>query len=168
MSDQKTYRRRTSRVLLIDGADRVLLLKHLNDPDDPATTHIWFTPGGGVEKGESLAQAAARELGEEIGLSVTPGDLGPQIGVASGYADLGWTKGLFQDNFYHYRVEAHEVDLSGLQKHELRHHAGYRWWSPAEIAASTETIYPYALAGLTAELTAGRIPRTPVQLPWHH
>ena len=43
---------RTSiRVILLDAADRVLLLG-ARDPDDGRT--VWFMPGGGVEPGEQL------------------------------------------------------------------------------------------------------------------
>jgi 8-oxo-dGTP pyrophosphatase MutT (NUDIX family) len=35
----------------------------------------WTLPGGYVERGESPSEAAARELAEEVGLHVAPGDL---------------------------------------------------------------------------------------------
>lgn len=155
-------------MVLVDDTDRVLLLKSYVDPDDPLGGHTWWTPGGGVEDDESLAGAAARELSEETGLSVDAEDLGPKVAEVSGYADLGWAEGMFQDNFFHHRVTSHHVDISGQEAHERTHHAGHRWWSVDELAASSDTIYPLGLAGLAAELVAGRIPAEPVRLPWHH
>lgn len=35
----------------------------------------WAVPGGKVEAGETIAQAAARELYEEVGIAVDPGEL---------------------------------------------------------------------------------------------
>ena len=47
-----------TRAMVIDGAGRIFLIKH---------TYIggWHLPGGGVETGETLHEALARELAEE-------------------------------------------------------------------------------------------------------
>jgi 8-oxo-dGTP pyrophosphatase MutT (NUDIX family) len=55
---------------VIDAADRRLLVRSALAPGQPGSSHAWFTPGGGVEDGEDLARAAARELQEETGSSL--------------------------------------------------------------------------------------------------
>jgi 8-oxo-dGTP pyrophosphatase MutT (NUDIX family) len=60
-------RRTAARVVLLDDADRVLLL---SGTDPQVDSRWWITPGGGVEAGEELAGAALRELTEETGLRV--------------------------------------------------------------------------------------------------
>ena len=64
------HRRNTARVLPVDREGRVLLLHGWDPlrPDDP----FWFTIGGAAEPGETLAEAAARELREEAGIVVDP------------------------------------------------------------------------------------------------
>ncbi|WP_375687639.1 NUDIX hydrolase [Pseudooceanicola sp. LIPI14-2-Ac024] len=48
--------------------NHVLLVRRRNPPD----AGLWGYPGGHVEPGETVAEAAARELHEETGVSATP------------------------------------------------------------------------------------------------
>jgi len=155
-------------VLLLDGAGRILLFRFVKDPKRPRRGHGWVTPGGGVHDGEPLHVAAARELREETGLAVCAHDLGPPIAVSTGYADLGWARGVFRDDYFYYRVDAHDVDTTGFEALERRHHAGHRWWTLDELTGTTETVYPFGLVPLISDLLADHIPQEPVRLPWHH
>jgi ADP-ribose pyrophosphatase YjhB (NUDIX family) len=159
------YRRRTARVLLLDDTDRMLLFRF---EGGPGRRHCWITPGGGVHDGETLDRAAARELREETGLAVVPGELGSLVAFTGGYADLGWAKGMFRDDFFFLRTAAHEVDLTGLEGFEREQLTEHRWWSLDELVSTTETVYPLRLAVLLGDLLAGRVPAEPIRLPWHH
>ncbi len=53
--------------VLLD-ADRVLLVRRRNDPD----AGLWGYPGGHVDPGEPVADAAVRELLEETGVTAHP------------------------------------------------------------------------------------------------
>ncbi len=59
---------RVAAVIIEDNA--VLLVKHRK-----AGREYWMLPGGGVDYGESLHEALVRELLEETGLRIEPGDL---------------------------------------------------------------------------------------------
>ena len=63
--------RQAGRVVLLDGDDAILLIEVVPASAAP----FWLTPGGAIEPGETAREAAARELYEETGITVTPASL---------------------------------------------------------------------------------------------
>jgi 8-oxo-dGTP diphosphatase len=57
--------------LAYDDAGRLLLVQRANEPG----RGLWSVPGGRVEPGEDDAAALIREMREETGLQVAPGEL---------------------------------------------------------------------------------------------
>ena len=53
--------------VLIDGDDRFLLTSR---PDGKVYAGYWEFPGGKLEEGETVGQALARELHEELGITI--------------------------------------------------------------------------------------------------
>ncbi|HEY7274716.1 MAG TPA: NUDIX domain-containing protein [Trebonia sp.] len=72
-------KRDTARVLPIDREGRVLL--QLGRELHRRSDRFWITIGGGAERGETLAEAGAREMREEAGIDIDPADLGEPIGT---------------------------------------------------------------------------------------
>jgi len=131
--------RLAARVLILDAAGRVLLFRG-GDPARPQDGEWWFTPGGGVEPGESLAAAARREIHEETGYQLD--ELGPV--VLSRQARFSF-EGQEYDQTEHYfrvRVGHTEVDYSGWTETERRTVRTHRWWTAEELRATDETVYP--------------------------
>ncbi|MBM7369456.1 NUDIX hydrolase [Gordonia hydrophobica] len=56
--------------VVVDDAGRILMVKRGHDPEKGR----WSVPGGHVEVGETLREAAAREVFEETGFEVAVGD----------------------------------------------------------------------------------------------
>lgn len=154
-------RRRAARVLLLDPSDRILLL-HGFDPLVPGR-HWWFTPGGGVEQDEELTEAALREVAEETG--ITDVAIGPLVARrASAFSFDG--RHFDQDEWYYLsRTGTTALDASGQTELERRTVDELRWWSAAELAASTATVYPEGLAPLLSALLEQGEPAAPVRLP---
>ncbi|GAA4591942.1 8-oxo-dGTP pyrophosphatase MutT (NUDIX family) [Actinoplanes octamycinicus] len=152
-SNQHVITRRAGRVLLVDPAGRALLL-HGGDPARPGL-RWWFTPGGGLEPGESTADAAARELFEEIGLRVGADELtGPIRHERTEFSYNSRDYAQDQD-FFLLRVDGWQVDTAGMDAEEQLSITGHRWWSAAEIEASDEMIFPADLAVLLRDQLDG-------------
>jgi 8-oxo-dGTP pyrophosphatase MutT (NUDIX family) len=144
--------RRAARVLLVDRADRALLLRG-SDPARPGVLW-WFTPGGGLEPGETSAEAAARELQEETGLRVAPAELGEPVWhqvTTFSYDNRDYRQ---NQEFYLFRIGEWQVDFAGLDDEERATIDEHRWWSAGELDATDQTIFPENLADLLRTCTA--------------
>ena len=148
--------RRAARAVVLDADDRVLMTEnHLR-----GETH-WGLPGGGVEDGESTAQAAARELTEETGLTGITLD-GP-VAEREYFDD-------FPDVILHQREQVYwgrspttEVSTAGIDPSEA-YLVGLRWWSMDELEASPARHHPARLPDLVRMLLASGTPSVPVPL----
>lgn len=58
--------RASVRAVIENSAGEALLVRHVYGG------RSWALPGGGLERGESVAEAVVRECREELGLAVTP------------------------------------------------------------------------------------------------
>jgi 8-oxo-dGTP pyrophosphatase MutT (NUDIX family) len=133
-------RRRTARVLPVDAEGRVLLL-HGWDPHHPDEP-FWFTIGGAAERGESLRDAAARELYEETRISVDPALLGEPI--AQNTIEFSWGgHHIVQDQtFYAVLVTSAEVSLDGLDQWERATTDKYGWIAAGDLGADERPAHP--------------------------
>jgi 8-oxo-dGTP pyrophosphatase MutT (NUDIX family) len=139
--------RHAARVLLVDSDDRVLLFRG-GDPAAPDAGTWWFTVGGGVDPGESLLDAAVRELYEETGLRCEAQELvGPVHEEVSPFSWGG--RSIVQSNtFFVLRVDGHDVDTVGFNDLESRSIVEHRWWTRAELEATGDQVYPRGLLEL--------------------
>jgi double-stranded uracil-DNA glycosylase len=149
--------REAVRALVVDAADRVLLLRFEN----PVTHDVWWaTPGGGIEAGESEEAAFRRELAEEIGLEGH--DPGPVVWERTHV--FPWNRGLHSqfERFHLVRVESHEVNATIDLVPEGVY--GHRWWTLGELETTTEHLAPRGLATQLRELLEQGPPPEPIDV----
>jgi 8-oxo-dGTP pyrophosphatase MutT (NUDIX family) len=127
----------------VDPEGRVLLL-HGWDPHHPERP-FWFTIGGAAEDGESLRDAAARELYEETRIAVDPARLGEPI--AEQTIEFSWGgHDILQDQvFYAVLVTAAEalgVSMEGLDQWEQATTDKYGWLGASELDGDERPAHP--------------------------
>jgi 8-oxo-dGTP pyrophosphatase MutT (NUDIX family) len=145
--------RRAGRVLLIDARDRILLF-HGFDPARPAHGY-WFTPGGGLDDGETTAQGAARELFEETGLRLAPAGLGAVVWREVTEFPFDGCRYRQEQEFFLVRIGTWQVDTAGFEEVERNSVDDHRWWTVDELTATQERYYPRNLLDLLRGLLEG-------------
>lgn len=151
-------RRDAARVLLLDEADRLLLFRGC-DPHRPERP-FWFTAGGGVDPGETAQECAVREVREETGL--TDLVLGPLVWRR--VAVFSWAGICYEqhEQFFLARCAGFAVDTSGFTEAERLTHTEHRWWTLAQLAATTDELAPPDLPSRLATLLRDGPPSEPV------
>jgi 8-oxo-dGTP pyrophosphatase MutT (NUDIX family) len=141
-------------VLPVDPGGRVLLLRGY-DPADPGHP-FWFTIGGGTDPGESVAEAAARELQEEAGIAADATSLGDPVWRRAAEFSFDGTRFQQEEEYFLLRVGSDEVSFDGMDDFEKETMLGYRWLNPDELESLDEPLFPPELPRLLRELNAGR------------
>ena len=151
---EPTRRRLTARVILLDDQGRILLMKG-RSATDPHRAGEWFTVGGGVKPGETLEEAARREIHEESGIA------GACIGPVLWSRELPFTDRVGQpvilEEFYLVaRCAGGEPCRDRWTEAERRLMDDIRWWTGAEVSAPLEPLHPANLPELLVQALAWR------------
>lgn len=157
-----TLRRTAARIVLLDHRGHVLLLE-ASDPADASKGRWWEIPGGGMDRHESSAEAARRELYEETG--IVDVEIGPCVWVQRAKFRFG---GFEFDQFEHVHVAwtnaSHDVRPAGLELLEAAAFKGHRWWGLDELLASDVKVLPHRLREHLPDLVSGSLPAEPIDI----
>ena len=158
--------RDTARALVLDPEDHLLLIAYEAmmdvDPLRPGLRRFWFTPGGGLDPGETHEEALRRELEEEIGVSDAP--LGPFIARRETPFLLFRQQRFVRERYYLVRLPSSAIDTVRLAETEDNPVLDVRWWPLPDLLVTTEVIEPRGFAELTQRVVGGDVPRVPVVL----
>ncbi len=152
--------RKAVRAILLTPEERVLLMK-LEEP--VSRRQIWITPGGEIERGESVEACLCREIEEETGLQdVKAGPL-----ICTRNHTFEWNGRTINQHEEYYLVETKLFEPSmenNPAAGESLAFRGFRWWSVEEIRNSSELFAPRRIAELLDALVRVGVPEEPFDI----
>ncbi|MEV6516718.1 NUDIX domain-containing protein [Micromonospora chalcea] len=128
-------------VIVVDDRARVLLVRHAEDGNG------WAVPGGAVDIGESPAQAAVREIREEIGVRISRPRLldvlgGPEFEVTYPNGDrVAYFTAVYQATISDGEPFPDHEEISELD-----------WFTPPQLAGADLNRFSRALLRATGHL----------------
>ncbi len=156
--DGSGSRRRAARVVVLDPADRILLI-NARDPFGGDRRGWWEIPGGGIDRGEQTHDAVRRELWEEAG--IRDAEIGPCVWtqtVRFTFAGLRFD----QDEWVHVaRCDGSAARPGGLEALEALAFGEQRWWSLDQLLEARPRTIPYRLVEFLPPLLQGDLPEVP-------
>jgi 8-oxo-dGTP diphosphatase len=144
-------RRPSSRLLIIDRNNRVLLFRFMFKHGPLAGQNYWATPGGALEAGESFADAGRRELFEETG--ILRDAVGQEVAEREFVFRLHDGEYVMaEERFFLVRVADQSLSRDHWSPVEIEVMTNHRWWSVEELTSTSEAVFPETLVAILANI----------------
>ena len=145
-------RRPSSRLLIIDRDNRVLLFRFMFHRGPLAGQNYWASDSGGaLEARESFADAARRELFEETG--ILRDALSQQVAEREFPFQLHDGEYVMaEERFFLVRVTDASLSRDHWTPIEIEVMGDHRWWSVEELTSTTEAVFPETLVAILASI----------------
>lgn len=145
--------RQAARAILLTPQDEVLLMRV-----EVQNGSFWICPGGGLQAGETAAQALRRELAEELGLADAA--IGPLLWRRRHEMTLYGRRWHQSEDYFAVATDRFSPRMQDAA--EARILREFRWWHPAELRHSTDAIVPAPLLRIILDFRAYGPPQAPL------
>ena len=142
--------------------------------DDKKTTSLdgsgqspfWVFPGGGIEPGEDLKEAAIRELYEETGCSRDDVEFGPIVWRSEVHMVLAGTPSHIKDQYIVAKLkrDIDKISTKNFTDWEKEVVKTIGWLSLEQIKNISDPVYPTGLVNYLPNILEGKYPEEPILL----
>ena len=163
-----TIIRKAIRILLINERQELLLMCvenfDIKTLEGSKNKRLWCTVGGGIEKNESIQEAALREIYEETGLLQSDIKLGPVVWKSSVNLILKGIKTQLEESFIVAHTTQQKVALCCPTEDEKQVVTQFHWFTLEEIIKSTDPIFPEKLAQYLPDILSKKYPSPSIKI----
>ena len=160
--------RNSVKALLLNEENELLLMC----ADDPKTTSadktyhgkFWHCIGGRIEPGESIQDAALREIYEETGFAKEDVDLGPVVWFGEFVMVLHGTMTQVKQTFVVARTHRTQAVLTTPDEWEKTFVQNLAWFSLEKMRNSQEVIFPVVMQDYLPDILSGKYPEAPIEI----